>query len=347
MSTTKTSKTKLIKALAFVVASAYLTGAGPAFAANMKVTVRKVVGDVQTAQGAKWVKATVGMQLVSGAKIKTGSGGEALLTWDNGNVVKLRPLSNLVLTQVAKTGSTTNVALDIQKGGVFAKVKKLQNAKSSFNVGTPTAVAGVRGTAGEMNVSGVRLTEGSMVGAPRVEGADLSDPDAMNKNFEDNGVTFEQGQELPFTSDGLGPVGDIPPGDLDALKTEQKETEATAAEFKDDTTPAPGGGPGGDKGPGGSKGPGGEKGPAGDKGPAAGDKGPAAGDKGPSESDAGPSDAPPTGDNEPVEIGGGAVEFDGSVVDTVDSVVNDVIQGTQDAKELFDEFTGALEIIIE
>lgn len=124
--------------------------AGAAQAAPVKATLSGVKGDVQVrkSDGAAWTKAADGMKLDQGADVKTGAGGEAVLSWPVGNVVRIRPLTTLNLeTLDLDSVGTAKSNLKLTGGGVLAQAGKLTGKDSQFNVKTPAAVAGVRGTA--------------------------------------------------------------------------------------------------------------------------------------------------------------------------------------------------------
>ncbi len=178
-----------------LVAALGLSGAALAEPGNMKVTVRKAEGSVQVTKAGQWIKAEEGMTLLPGSKVKTGPEGEAVLSWDNGNVLKLKPLTNMTIKTLTKDGDTTKASLTVKSGSVFAKVKELKTAESSFVVGTPTAVAGVRGTAFNVSVDGKGARQGY-----------LDQGDAYGRAF--GGDTFASGEGVALGRDfAMAPVG--------------------------------------------------------------------------------------------------------------------------------------------
>ena len=218
-----------------------LISTGAAFGQNMKVTVRKAAGQVQVSTGGAWTKATVGQKLLPGTKVKTGPGGEAILTWDNGNVLKIRPLTQMTIAALTKSGVATDVLLTVKKGSVFAKVKKLKTPDSSFIIGTPTAVAGVRGTTEEVGDEGVKVIEGDVQANELPEGTSLEDLEKGEFNAEEfqetnEGMDLGEGEQVETDEEGMGEKEDIPEEEMNELKEEQEETEQIAEEVKDDTT---------------------------------------------------------------------------------------------------------------
>ena len=96
-------------------------------------------GDVSVRRGGELQWADFGTAVREGDTVSTGPDSLAILELPGDRVVKLREETILTLTS---TG--TRATLDLNRGGVFAKVRKM--AGQDFSVSTPSAVAGVRGT---------------------------------------------------------------------------------------------------------------------------------------------------------------------------------------------------------
>ena len=81
-------------------------------------------------------------------EVVTDSVGRAEITFDNGSKVKLNPNSDLVIEEQSwETGNKkARVDLNLIVGKAYAKISRLGDNKESFSLGTPTAVAGIRGT---------------------------------------------------------------------------------------------------------------------------------------------------------------------------------------------------------
>ncbi|MDO9067339.1 MAG: FecR domain-containing protein, partial [Deltaproteobacteria bacterium] len=76
------------------------------------------------------------------------STGRAEITFDNGSRVRINPSSDLVIEEQSwETGNKkAKVGLNLIVGKAYAKVSSAAGKKESFSLGTPTAVAGIRGT---------------------------------------------------------------------------------------------------------------------------------------------------------------------------------------------------------
>jgi hypothetical protein len=119
---------------------------GAASAAPMKVTVDKVQGTVQVSKGSGWAALKNGDTVPVGADVKTGAGSSCILKWAGGNVIKITPMSTVSVSAERTAAGDEKSSVNLKQGKVNAHAKKLSTAGSSFNVKTPTAVAGVRGT---------------------------------------------------------------------------------------------------------------------------------------------------------------------------------------------------------
>lgn len=117
-------------------------------AASGIVSVRSVTGSVETQAkvDAEWKSAKAGDTLGNGARIRTGKGGEAMLAWPQGHVVKVFQLTSLTIESATSDANREDTQLKADSGKVFSRVKALTSKDSTFKIRTPSALAGVRGT---------------------------------------------------------------------------------------------------------------------------------------------------------------------------------------------------------
>jgi len=117
---------------------------------NAVATIYKIAGKVEIKQSGseKWEKAKVEMPLTAGMALRTGKNAEAFIKWSTGSVVKFSAQTSMNFSELSldKTSKIEKTTIDISEGRLFANVKKMLNKNSEFNVKTPTAIAGVRGT---------------------------------------------------------------------------------------------------------------------------------------------------------------------------------------------------------
>ena len=138
---------KIPKILFFAVFALLMTAV--AHASPLKVKADKITGKVEMQAGAAagWKTVANGDSIPIGASVRTGPGASCMLKWAGGHVVKVGPLSNVKVVDADKspTGKESST-LALSNGKVMAHARKLNTGDSTFNVKTPTAVAGVRGT---------------------------------------------------------------------------------------------------------------------------------------------------------------------------------------------------------
>lgn len=109
-----------------------------------------VKGDVKVtlAKDKSEVPAKVGMKVNSGDSISAGADSRAKVVMSDKNVLNISPDSKIVIEKYENDGKDKkNVELSVLYGKVRASVEqKYDGEKNKFNIKTPTAVAGVRGT---------------------------------------------------------------------------------------------------------------------------------------------------------------------------------------------------------
>lgn len=206
----------------YIIILAVMVASVNANAADMTVTADKVTGSVEVqAPGATdWKPLADGNVVPQGATIKTGANSSAMIKWAAGNVAKIPAFSRIKLDEVSKSESgAEKSSLNIQQGKVFAHVKKLQTSDSKFELKTPTAVAGVRGS----DIFGSSSGEGSTFGV--TEGS-------MAVSVGDQEVLLEPG--LAVIVDSLGNLGNVIPIPEDIKQEAEQSAKETKAEAEKD-----------------------------------------------------------------------------------------------------------------
>ncbi len=201
-----------------VVMSVIIMAACSAFSAAEKATVMKVSGNVLAmAPGGSWTPVSVGAILTEGTKVKTSKDSEVFMKWSGDNVIKVAGLSMIELTKMQSSGKTMNSQIGLSQGRIFAKVKKLANADSSFEVKTPAAIAGVRGTGFSCD-----FTPGEPAVFAVAEGT---------VSVEAGGQEVEVGEGMMSqVEEGAAPTEPeaVPPEQMEELQNDNKQAEEVA-----------------------------------------------------------------------------------------------------------------------
>lgn len=200
--------------------AALLVFGGIARAGSVRATLMDVAGDVQVQreEGAKWRDARDGTRLSDGYTVKTGDDGKAVITWGLGNVVKVYPLTSIAVDELEADAATGDAASDLSlgHGRVMAQVGKLASRNSHFNIKTPTAVAGVRGTSFDLD-----MPEGS---------------DELSVSVLEGSVSLEAGGVEIMLGAGFESIvvmGEIPGAPMAIPAAAFADMKEAAAELKD------------------------------------------------------------------------------------------------------------------
>lgn len=106
-----------------------------------------VKGAVTIESQGKVSSAKVGAKVAQGDKIISAADSRAKIVMSDKNVLNISPETTLVIEKYSNNPSDKNVELKVEQGKVRATVEqKYDGEKSKFNIKTPSAVAGVRGT---------------------------------------------------------------------------------------------------------------------------------------------------------------------------------------------------------
>lgn len=137
----------------------------PAAAVNLTAVASNVTGTVEkSAAGGAWKALSNHDKLNVGDKVRTAAGASALLSFGEGNVLSLSPLTSVTLTSMSAEGKVKTSVLTVDKGRLYAAARKLKNSESVFKVQTPHVISGVRGsevfaTVGDKNTT-LQVVEG-------------------------------------------------------------------------------------------------------------------------------------------------------------------------------------------
>jgi hypothetical protein len=126
--------------MVFIYSSSFAGKTRVASLTNVKGSVM-----VKKAGSTAWVAGTDRMEIKESDELKTEAGSSAIIKMDDGSMVKLGPLAKMKMDQLTASGNDNKTSLDISIGKSWNRASRLTK-DAAFNVKTPTAVAGVRGT---------------------------------------------------------------------------------------------------------------------------------------------------------------------------------------------------------
>jgi len=116
-----------------------------------------------------FVAVTADRNARTGSVLRTGQDGHATLRWTDGTSLRVSPDTTLTIDKCS-FNKRSNVSLShftLSAGRVWVHVVKLLSAEAKFEISTPTATAGVRGTSFAVEVTSgggtdVRVYEGEV-----------------------------------------------------------------------------------------------------------------------------------------------------------------------------------------
>jgi len=184
--------------LCWLLATVVVLWAGAALAAQSSATVavggdaalvNYLKGNASVARG-KAVPASlaVGDRLVSGDRVITGSGARIELRLPDGSFLRFdeRTTFEVVAATADQSANTRDVSVSVILGKTWAKVSRLFGRSGRFELSTPTAVAGVRGTTYRMDVNDdnsavVKVYDGEVAVKKRTASAAAAAPPVLGK----------------------------------------------------------------------------------------------------------------------------------------------------------------------
>jgi hypothetical protein len=158
-----------------LLAAALSASAGPAG------TIATVMGtaEVYPAGDKAWKPAHRGQKLFAKDNCRTGAESTLEIRWTNGTILRIGEKSYLTVSRRPDTSVISNAR--VLSGRVWVAMKKISGTGQKFNIESPTAVAGIRGTVFRMDVdtdtaTDVAVYEGKVAVGP---GACLQKADTM------------------------------------------------------------------------------------------------------------------------------------------------------------------------
>ena len=91
-------------------------------------------------------EARLNMKILPDDIIKTGKRSEVNIIFRNIGICKIKRNSQVLIKDLAEASGINRIRMDISSGKIVSMLKKMKKKQSSYEIHTPTAVAGVRGT---------------------------------------------------------------------------------------------------------------------------------------------------------------------------------------------------------
>ncbi len=246
---------KIFLLWAFVLAFA----SSAALAKEKVATLKGVKGKVEVKSGGGWTPASDGTVLYEGDSVRTKLGAECQVVFTAGHNVKVSSLSNISVKATrkpTKKDKDKNPKSDVKVtfGKIYAKVKKSTGGNATkFEVSTPTAVAGIRGTLLAEGVESQTVFPDGTSGndtppddppADAVSTTSVAEGSVEVTNEAGDDVIVDAGEEVVADATGdlpddASPMSDENQGDWDANKqwVDQVNLEVDSA-APEGTTPA-------------------------------------------------------------------------------------------------------------
>lgn len=161
-----------------------------------------------------WVAVKVNASLNEGDKIRTFNKSSCVIKLSNYETIKLAAFTTFAISELKQSSSQKNTKLKVWGGKIYAKVKKTLKPGSSFEVKSPTAIAGVRSTEFSVNVLGEERTDISCTnGIVSVENTPYTP-----------GVVVKKIELMPFQKTTV--LKNNPPEEPKAMTEEEKKNES-------------------------------------------------------------------------------------------------------------------------
>jgi hypothetical protein len=205
----------------------FLMGAALAVYAQTGV-IREMTGTVELklAGTQTFIPAKSGDTLQRDTIISTGFKSTATIVVGSSTIVA-RPLTRLSLAEIASSGNTETININLQTGRLKVDVRPPSGTKANFTVKSPTATASVRGTSFELDPRNLTVLTGTVAyggseGAPALVSAGDESHTSENGKAADPVETSAQSL-LPPAPPGAAEAGRAVPGGAASARYEQAQ----------------------------------------------------------------------------------------------------------------------------
>jgi outer membrane protein assembly factor BamB len=163
-------------------------------------------GDVELYDGSEWAAAEIGETVEEGYAIKTFENSSCEIQFGKSSIIQLKENTDLTFSSVLFDPGNTNVELKLSKGTLLSKVEKL-TVGDSYNVTSPGAICGIRGTQflvsmDEEQSTTLAVREGKVSLVPLVADAEKLELQLSDSEMSVKDVFKKAVEAAPVISDG-------------------------------------------------------------------------------------------------------------------------------------------------
>ncbi|MGA9116603.1 MAG: FecR family protein [Bacteroidota bacterium] len=136
-------------ALAGILSAAPAAWASAPPAPSVALISKTILDVTRQSGGGEWERALRGEALASGDRVRTGLRSLAIVKFLDNSLVRIRERSELTVTGESRGGSLTKT-VNLDRGVVGFNIRK-QRSDEEFRFTSPTSVASIRGTGGQLS----------------------------------------------------------------------------------------------------------------------------------------------------------------------------------------------------
>jgi hypothetical protein len=155
---------------------------------------------VQRAKETEWIKAEQNMSVYFGDKIKSGDDGEGEITFNDQSLLKIHQNAHIAINTIISPVEKRN-SIILFFGRIWSRISKEALRRKAFEVQTPTAVCGARGT----EFSTAVYEDGTML--VRVDSGRVNVDNETNQST----LASNQGSQLSFITNEIKTESDFQP----------------------------------------------------------------------------------------------------------------------------------------
>lgn len=177
----------------------------------VRAKIQEIKGDVFVKKGGgqREFAAFENMQVAQGDWVRTGPASSAKIVYEDGNQTVIDANTKINIQRLTGSPKGKETSVKLFAGGVWSKIKKMLNIGDSYEVETPTAVMGVRGT-----LYLVSVAENGKVSVDVLEGAVAA---GANNDPASGGTSFLVGTGSSLNVGASGQTGAQAPIDIATL----------------------------------------------------------------------------------------------------------------------------------